>query len=61
MIARDAEPIRNVPVYKRFDPNNPGRKAVITLEDVINGGGREPDPAIYERNPLCDVWVLKNP
>lgn len=60
MIRGNIEPIGHVPPYKRIDPNHPGRKEVITLAEVIKGGGRGPDPAIYRWDVIREVYVLKD-
>lgn len=59
MIARDAEPIGHIPVYRRIDLSNPGRRAVITVQQVEATGGKGPDPALYNFDYYRDAWVLK--
>ncbi len=59
-IAANIEPISHVPPYKRIDPSNLGRKSVITAIEVFQGGGREPDAAIYRFSSLNECWYLKD-
>lgn len=60
MITPDAEPIGNNAPYKRVDLARPNRKRTITALEVAEMGGREPDPAIYSKDPVRDVWILKD-
>jgi len=60
MIARDAVPTGHSTPYPRIDMMHIGRKSVITLEDVVNEGGRESDPAVYRFDlySRCDVMKI---
>lgn len=58
MIARDAKPIGHVPPYARIDTMHPGRKRVVTREEVENGLVREPDPEAYSYDGV-GIWTLK--
>lgn len=55
LIDRDAKLIRNEPVYKRIGC----RKPVITCYQLGQSGDREPDPAIYDYDPMMAAWYLK--
>lgn len=60
MIDRDAEPIRNIPVRPRIDISHPGRRRVITRQEVEDNICREPDAAVYVFDMFGDAWVLKD-
>jgi hypothetical protein len=55
MIDPDAQPLRNIPVYRRIDD----RKPVITALELCQSGDREPDPAAYWFDTLRKAWLLK--
>jgi hypothetical protein len=59
MIPGDIKPIGHISPYRRFDPNHPGRKDVMTQAEVDANGGREPDPAIYVHQPMLGRYYLK--
>jgi hypothetical protein len=59
MIDPDAEPIAHVSPYRRIDPRHPGRKAVITRQEIFLSGSREPDAAIYHYDYVRRHWILK--
>lgn len=54
------KPIRNRPVYRWLDPSHHNRKPIITFKEVVERGGRSPDPAAYRLDPVRCVWVLKD-
>lgn len=59
MIDRDAVSIGHIPPRRRIDPAHPGRKSIITGDEWLASGAKEPDPAIYRADPLNKRWVLK--
>jgi len=59
-IPPNIEPIAHVSPYRRIDPEHPGRKRIITLEEwVASRAAREPDPALYSYDARNRRWVLK--
>lgn len=58
-IAADIKPIGHVSPYRHIDPRYPGRRAIITEEDVHNGE-RVPDAAIYRYDPYRAAFILKD-
>lgn len=52
-------PVAHVSPYKRIDTMHPGRRAVVTLQDVQNGTVREPDLAAYSYDGYGRIWRLK--
>lgn len=60
-IDKDTKPIAHDPPYKWLDPSRPWRKPIITKEEVLANGMREPDPALYQYDTLLHIWRLKHP
>jgi hypothetical protein len=53
-------PIAHISPYRRIDPEHPGRRPIITLDEwMAIGSAREPDPAIYSYDARRRRWVLK--
>ena len=59
-IRQNIEPITHISPYRRIDPERPGRKAIITVDEwLASGATREPDPAFYSYYTPSRRWVLK--
>jgi hypothetical protein len=59
-IPRNIAPIAHISPYRRIDPEHPGRKQIITLDEwMASGTTREPDLAIYSYDTRSRRWVLK--
>jgi len=59
MIDRDAKPIVHRQIRPPIDIRYPGRRKVITRQEVEDNLVREPDPAIYVRDPFSETWTLR--
>lgn len=57
MIDPRAEVIENRSPYKPIDLQL--RRKVITRQEVIENGGRDPDLTAYYYDVTCDVWRLR--
>lgn len=53
------DPISHVSPYKRIDINHPGRRTIITIEDIQSGACREPCAEAYRFDHVRYCWVLK--
>jgi hypothetical protein len=59
-LSPDIAPIVHISPYRRIDPSHPGRKMLVTRDDINREGGREPDLAVYHYNAILDRWTLKD-
>jgi hypothetical protein len=56
----NVDPVAHVSPYKRIDVLHPGRKPVITKQEVISSGNREPDAEVYSYDFYRECWTLKD-
>jgi len=59
LIDPKAEPLFNIPPYKRIDLGKRSRRPVITQEDIAHGVAPMPEDGFYDYNPDTRTWTLK--
>lgn len=60
MINRNTVVAHHVSPYKRVDTMHPGRKEIITSDELARSGDREPDPAVYRYDDAKGAFVMKD-